>query len=167
MSEKEIIYSSKIKSKGYFDFTAFYKFCHGWLSDETGLSIMEDKYVEKLGKDSKEVEIAWSGSKKLTDYFKFKASIKIKVTDLKNVEMKKGDAVINTNQGTIELEIKGILVRDYEGKFELDAFRKFMRNLYEKWIIPSRIEQFEDKVAGNCDEFLAQAKAWLDLEGRK
>jgi len=65
------------------------------------------------------------------------------------------------------LSIKGTLVRDYDGKFETTAFRKFLRAIYEKWVIASRITEYEDKIAGACDEFLEQAKAYLDLEGKK
>ena len=42
-----------------------------------------------------------------------------------------------------------------------------MRGVYEKWVIPSRIEQFEEKLISDCDEFLSQAKAYLDLEGKR
>ena len=55
----------------------------------------------------------------------------------------------------------------YEGKFEKGAFRKFLRSIYEKWVIPARIEQYEEKLIGDCDEYLAQAKAFLALEGKR
>jgi len=71
------------------------------------------------------------------------------------------------DKGGIKLSIKGVLIRDYDGRFEGSALRKFMRSIYDKWIIPSRIEQMEDKLISKCDEFLNQAKAYLDLEGKK
>ena len=74
---------------------------------------------------------------------------------------------IKTNQGKVKLKVKGILIRDYDGKFEKDAFRKFMRSVYEKWIITSRVGQFEEKVYVTCDKFLGQVKAWLALEGKR
>ena len=167
MSEKETIFSSKIKYNGVFSFTEFYKFCYEWLSDETGLSIHEDKYGEKLMGDSKEIEVEWTGEKKMTDYFKFEAKITIKVKDLTKVEANQGGAKVQMNKGSVEVGIKGNLVRDYEGKFETTAFKKFLRSIYEKWVIASRIEHYEDKIIGSCDEFLSQAKAYLDLEGKR
>jgi hypothetical protein len=71
------------------------------------------------------------------------------------------------NEGSVKLSTKGILVRDYKGKFEMSAFNKFLRSIYEKWVIPARIEEFKDKIARDCDEFLNQAKAYLDLEGKR
>ena len=97
----------------------------------------------------------------------FKFKIKMKVIKLEKIEINQGGIKTNTNKGTVEMTIKGILVRDYKGKFEKNSFQIFLRNAYEKWIIPSRIDAMEGKIFGDCDEFLAQAKAFLDLEGKR
>jgi len=168
MAEKEEIFSSKVKYRGIFSFPDFYKFCYEWLKDETGLSALaEDKYDEKLAGDSKEIQIEWTGTRKVTDYFKFQVKVKFRILGLTNVEIKQGDMKIKTNSGSVEIKVAGTLIRDYEGKFETNAFNKFLRSIYEKWVITSRVEQFEDKLAGDCDEFISQAKAYLDLEGKR
>ena len=167
MAEKDTIFSSKIKYNGIFSFQDFYKFCHDWLKEETGLDIAENKYSEKLSGDSKNIDVEWTGTKKVTDYFKFEVKVTMKIIGLTRVEIKQDNKKINTNKGSAEVSIKGIMVKDYEGKFETSAFNKFLRGIYEKWIIKSRIEQFEAKLFGDCDEFLNQAKAYLDLEGKR
>lgn len=167
MPEKETIFSSRIKYNGIFSFKDLYKFCYDWLKEETGLDLVEEKYEEKLTGDSKKIEVEWSGSKKMTDYFKFEAKIKFSLDNLTKVEVNQGGAKVETNKGTVKIEIKGNLIRDYEGKFETTAFKKFLRSIYEKWVIPSRIEHYEDKIIESCDEFLNQTKAYLDLEGKK
>ncbi len=167
MPEKEKIFSSAVKYIGIFSFKDFYKFCYEWLTEETGLGVVEDKYKEKLIGDSKEIRVQWTGELELTDYFRFDAKVEFEIDNLKEVEVAKGNAKVRTNQGSVKVKTKGILVRDYDGKFERTAFRKFLRAIYEKWVIPSRIEQFEDKIIGECDEFLSQAKAYLALEGRR
>ena len=167
MAEKDTIFSSKIKSKGIFTFDEFYRFCYDWLKDETGLDISEDKYAEKLKGDEKEIDIKWTGTKKVTDYFKFEIKVTFRILGLKKVEMAKGNAKIETNKGSVEIKVKSTLIRDYDGKFEKDAIRKFLRSIYEKWVIKARIEQLEAKLIGDSDEFLGQAKAYLDLEGKK
>lgn len=167
MAEKDTIFSSKAKYNGIFSFKDFYKFCYEWLRDEVGLEIKEDKYSEKLSGDTKEIEVEWTGTKKVTDYFKFEVKVKLRVLGLQNVEVLKDKQKIKTNQGSIEVGVSGTLIRDYAGKFEQDAFKKFMRAIYEKWVITSRVEQLESKLISACDEFLSQAKAYLDLEGRK
>ena len=41
-----------------------------------------------------------------------------------------------------------------------------MRAIYEKWVIPSRIDEYGGKVIGDCDEFLGEVKSYLALEGQ-
>jgi hypothetical protein len=167
MAEKETIYSSKMKFKGVFSFKDFYKFCYDWLKDETNLELSEKKYGEKIVGNAKEVDIEWFGKRKFTDYFEFDMKVEMKIKELVNVEINQDGQKITTNKGSVEVSVKGELVRDYEGKFETNASAKFLRSIYEKWIIIDRIHQFEDKIAGYCDEFLSQAKAYLDLEGKR
>ncbi len=167
MAEKDQIFSSKIKYEGIMSFKDFYKFCYDWLSEETELTVAETKYVERLKGDSKDIDVEWVGVRKVTDYFKFQVKVKFQVLKLKEVETTQGGVKIKTNQGSVEIKVTGTLIRDYEWKFETTAHKKVMRSIYEKWVIPSRIEQFEDKLISDCDEFLSQAKAYLDLEVKK
>lgn len=167
MAEKEQIFSSKIKFEGIFSFKEFYKFCYSWLTDETELLVFEDKYAEKLKGTSKDIDISWTGERKVTDYFKFQVKVAFQILKMSEVQVSKGNAKVNMNEGSVEVKIKGNLIRDYEGKFETSAFKKFLRSIYEKWVIKSRVEQFEGKLISDCDEFLSQAKAYLDLEGKR
>jgi hypothetical protein len=168
MPEKEAIFSSKIKIQGIFNFEDFYRFCYDWLSDETDLIVAEDKYKEKLVPgDAKNIEIEWNCFRKITDYFKFEVKVTYRIIGMTNIEVQKDGVKIKMNKGSIELGVKGTLVRDYQGKFEKTGTQKFLRSIYEKWVIPSRLDQYEDKLIGDCDEFLNQGKAFLDLEGKK
>ncbi len=167
MAEAETIFSSKIKYAGVFNFKEFYQFCYDWLTQEIGFAIMEAKYDEKLDGDAKNIEVEWEGKKKITDYFQYKTKIKFRVLGLKKVEVIRDGKKEKTNEGSVEVKVNADLVRDYQGKFELTAFKKFLRSIYEKWVIPVRIQEYEEKLIGKVDEFLNQGKAWLDLEGKK
>ncbi len=167
MPEKDKLFSSKIKYDGIVKFADFYRFCFEWLRDQTGLKLLEDKYSEKLSGDSKNIKIEWTGIREITDYFKLEVKLTFDIIGLTNIEITEGNKKIKTNKGSIEVGVKGTLVRDYSGKFEKSAVHKFLRSIYEKTVIPSRIEEFEGKVIEDCNEFLSQAKAYLDLEGKK
>ena len=167
MPEKDQIFSSKAKYDGIFSFKDFYKFCFDWLTEETELNMAETKYSEKITGDAKNIDIEWEGYRKLTDYFKFTIKVTFKILNLKKVEINQGGVKVETNKGSVEIKVKGTLVHDWEGKFETSGRQKFWRSIYEKWIIPSRIDQFENKIISDCDEFISQAKAFLDLEGKK
>ena len=167
MAEKYDVFSSSIKYSGIFSFSDFYNFCYEWLSEEAGMSVSEGKYTEKLKGNSKDIVVEWDGKRKLTDYFRFDAKIKLEVGGLKVVEINKEGRKITTNEGSVKISVKGTLVKDYKSKFEETPTLKFLRGIYEKWIIASRIEEFEGKIVGDCNEFLSQAKAYLDLEGKR
>jgi len=167
MAEKETIFESKMKNSGIFPFPEFYRFCYDWLIDETGVKVIEDKYVEKLKGDSKDIDIAWTGVKEITDYFKYEIKVTFRILGLKKVQITQNNVKVDTNEGSVEIKVKGNLIRDYKGKFEKTYIRKFLRSIYEKWIIPAQIEQYEANLIGKCDEFLEQAKAYLALEGKR
>ncbi|MGA2130039.1 MAG: hypothetical protein ABSG05_00270 [Candidatus Pacearchaeota archaeon] len=167
MPEKDLIFSSKISYNGVFSFKDFYKFCYDWLEDETSFDIVEDKYSEKIEGPVKSIDVDWTGTKKYTDYFKFEGKVSFRVRALKEIEVTQGGAKVKTNQGSVEVSIKGTLIRDYEGRFETSGFKKFLRGIYEKWIIRSRVDEYKVKLSEDCDKFLNQAKAYLDLEGKK
>lgn len=169
MAEKDKLFSSKIKYNGIVSFADFYKFCFEWLRDETGFEeqLTEEKYAEKLSGDSKNIDITWTGSRKISDYFKFEVKVEFKVIGLTNIELNNNGQKIKTNKGSVEVSIKGTLVRDPDSKFDKSPFLKFLRGRYEKAIIPERMNEYKEKIIGDCDEFLSQAKSYLDLEGKR
>ncbi|MBI2056957.1 hypothetical protein HYT91_01755 [Candidatus Pacearchaeota archaeon] len=167
MTEKKEIFSSKMKYDGIFSFSGFYKFCYDYLTEELGFAVAESKYAEKIMGDAKEIRIEWEGERKVTDYFKNVIKVEFLIMGLKNVEVQREGKKIQTNKGVVEIKTKGIIVSDYEGKYDTSPNLRFFRGVYEKWIIPSTIEQIEDKLVSHCDGFLGEAKAYLDLEGKR
>lgn len=107
------------------------------------------------------------GTKDMTDYFRFKIKISYTIKNLTQVKIKKDGTEVETNKGSVGIKVKGLIVKDYQNKFEMTAFKKTLRAFYEKYIIQSTIKEFKGKIATECDEFLTQAKSFLDLEGRK
>lgn len=168
MVEEETVFSSNVSYNGIFSLKDFYAFCYNWLRDETGITTFsEDKYSEKLAGDAKNIDIEWTGTKDMTDYFRFKIKITFTIKNLTQVKIKKDGVEIETNKGSVGTKVKGLVVKDYQNKFEMTAFKKTLRGFYEKHIIQSTIKEFKGKIAADCDEFLSQAKSFLDLEGRK
>lgn len=168
MAEEEQVLSNKIKFDGIFVYKEFYKFCYDWLIGETKISeFSEDKYSEKLLGDKKDIDIEWVGMRKLSDYFKEKIKVKYVIRQLTQVKIKKEGVEIDANKGSVEVQVKGVLVKDYQGKFEMTGVRKFLRTIYEKYVIPNIVDQLREKVISDSSEFLEQGKAFLDLEGRK
>ncbi len=167
MSTEEQVYASKVKYAGVFSFKDLYKFCYDWLSDETGVTVAETKYEEKIGGNAKNVLVEWTGTKKLNDYFQNKVTVVFRITNMEDVEAMQGSAKVKANKGSLEIGVKGILVKDYDGKWESSAWSTFWRKVYEKYVIPATVKEYKDKLTVRTDEFVSQAKAYLALEGEK
>tara|TARA_Y100000310_G_C20626244_1_gene786055 strand:+ start:756 stop:1256 length:501 start_codon:yes stop_codon:yes gene_type:complete len=166
MAEKDTVFSGKFAQKGIFNFKDFYGFAYNWLRGE-GYSLTEKKYSEEITGDSKKIEIEWEAKRKISDYFKFTMSIRWIVFGLKNVEIQREGKKLKMNSGQIEVRIKGVLIKDYENRWDDHPFWKFLRGIYDRYIIKSRIDQYEDKLKEEVEEFIAQSKAYLVLEGKK
>ena len=74
------------------------------------------------------------------------------------VKIKKDGTEVETNKGSVGIKVKGLIVKDYQNKFEMTAFKKTLRAFYEKYIIQSTIKEFKGKIATECDEFLTSGK---------
>ncbi|MEM4647926.1 MAG: hypothetical protein QXO12_01280 [Candidatus Pacearchaeota archaeon] len=165
MGEIDKIYETKIKYGGIFDFKNVYTLIFEWLSD-MGYFVVEKEYSEKIKAEGKEIEIKWTCTKKVTDYFRFIINVNWRIDNLQEIEITK-EKKIRTNKGNIEIKFSAILERDWQNKYEVSPFHKFLRAVYEKYIIPNRIEQMEEKVTEEVLDIVNNVKAYLILEGKK
>jgi hypothetical protein len=166
MVEKDVVYKGKVKSSGIFSMSELYEFLYDWVNDE-GYKVKEKKYSEKIIGDVKTIEIQWECEKKISDYFKFQLKSDWLVTGLKKIEVKREDKKISMNSGTVEIKFGAILLKDYEARWENNPFWKFWRGVYDKYIIRSRIDEYEDKIEEELLELIGQTKAFLALEAKK
>lgn len=136
--------------------------------DDHGYGVKEKKYVEKVKASGKEIEIKWECKRKVTDYFRFKIKIGYRILGLVEVEVQPqgGGEKIKTNKGDVEIKVQAYLDKDYEGKWEATPFYKFLRSVYEKYIIKSRVEEMEDKLTDEALDLVNNIKSFLLLEAR-
>lgn len=165
MVEQDTVFSSKVKQTGIFSFKDFYSFVYDWLRDE-GYDILEKKYGEKVLGEAKQLEIVWEAEKAISDYFKFMIKVDWAIRGMKSVEVQREDKKIKMDSGEVELKIKGILKKDYENRWENNPFWKFLRGVYEKYIIKSRVEDYSIKLVQETNEFIAQCKSFLAISGQ-
>ena len=166
MSEKDTIYSEKVKHEGVWHFKDTYKFLFSWFIDN-GYIIIEKKYSEKITAKGKEIEIEWYAKKKISDYFRFIIRSRWVILGMTSVEVQQEGRKIPTNKGEIEIKFDAILERDYEHRWENNGFLKFLRGVYNRYIIKGRIDDYEDRIVEEVNELIAQMKAWLVLEGKR
>jgi hypothetical protein len=168
MPEIETVFESKVKSMGIFSFKDLYKFCYDWLVQEDLFAVEELEYGERIVGNAKEVRIKWRGRRKITDYFMFETEVKFEIFNMSDVEVQDASgAKMKKNKGDIGIKIKGNLIRDYDGKWEKGALQKFLRGLYERYVIPARVIEFKERLYDEMNTFSEQVKAFLALEGKK
>ncbi len=165
MAEYDLIYETKLKYTGLFEFKELYKFVHDWFSSYNYI-VIEKKYEEKISGEGKDLEIEWMCLRKISDYFRFQVDIRFRITNMSTVEIQKGNMKAKMNKALVEVIVKGILQKDYEHRWERSPIAKFLRGVYDRYIIRSRIEDYEDKIALEVDESVAQMKAFLALEAK-
>lgn len=166
MSEKEEVVKEKIASSGIFDFSTVYSFMHSWLKERQH-GVNEEKYSEKISGNLRDIDIEWKVKKKLSDYFNAEYKIEFKVSGLTEVEVEIDGERKNMNKGKIEIKIGGKLVKDPDGKWETSPFSRFMRDIYNKYIIPTRVDSMEDQVANTARNLKEEVKALLEMLARR
>ena len=163
--ERDRVFSGSIKQKGIFSFKDLYEFLYDYLMTES-YDVFEDKYVENIEGDIKNVEIKWTASKEISDYFRFEISLYWTISGLRKVKVKKEGGEITMDSGTIYIKLDATLVKDYENKWETKPFLKFLRGIYDRYIIKTRIDDNELKLFQEINELSAQTKSFLALEGQ-
>ena len=155
----------KLEHTGLFSFKDLYSFAHLWFK-ERDYGVNEDKYSEKLAGDKKDITVEWLVSKKLSDYFKSEGRIKFEVKDLTDVEVEIDGEKKVMNKGRLVVEITGKLVNDPDSKWETSPFTRFAREVYNKHVIPARIDYMEEKVTDDMRIFKNELKFHLDMVGK-
>jgi len=152
----------KVRHVGIFDFKETYRTAYSWFVDN-GYDLIEQNYTEKITAKGKEIEILWVAYKKVSDYFRFNIKTGWRILGMNDVEVEQDGKKIKLDKGDIEIKFNGTLEKDYEGRWEDTAFLKFLRGVYDKYIVRARISDYEGKLFGEVDEVLGQMRAFLAL----
>lgn len=165
MPEKSEVYNQKIKQKGFFNYAELYNFCFSWLEEE-GYNIKEKEYTEKVGGAGKEIIIKWEAKKGVTDYFENVFELNWHILGLKDAEIEREGKKESTNKGEVEIKISANLVKDKESRWEDKPLWKFLRGVYEKYIIRTTVNEYENRFEDKAKKYVSEIKAFLQIDGR-
>jgi len=167
MVEKDTLLKETVKYAGVVDFPGIYNFLFEWVKDEK-YDITEDLYTEKVKGDAKDIDIKWTASKKLTDYFKSAIDIKWRILGMKDVEVQIDGKKKKMNKlAELKIDIKGVLEKDYDNKWNSSTTAKFFKEIYNKYVIPGRTSEMESKIISFVQDMKEEAKAFLELTGKR
>ncbi len=166
MSEKEQVLKEKLEHSGLWDFKGFYSFAHSWLEEED-YDVEEGKYSEKVSGTARDINFDWKATKQSSDYFKKELKLGFEVKELTEVEVEIDGKKKRMNKGKVNVEIKGSLISDPESKWEVSPFYRFLRDSYNKYIVPGRVSSMQDQISGDVVGLKEELKAYLELSGRR
>lgn len=166
MAEKNEVFKQEVKHKGFFHYSDFYSFCYNWLKDE-GYSVAEKKYEEKVSGFGKEITIEWEAKKKVSDYYRNIIGIKWHILGMNDAEVEVDGKKQKTNKGEVKLKVAADLERDYEQNWDKNPLWKFMRGVYDKYVIRTTTEEYESRLKSKGESFVENAKSFLRLEGKR
>lgn len=80
---------------------------------------------------------------------------------MKNVEIEIEGKKIPTYKSELRIDIKSVLVKDRQGKFKSDFFRK----IYENTLVRDRLDNYWGYFYGKTNSFINEIKTYLELRG--
>ncbi len=166
MAEKDLVVEGKHEYSGIFSWKELYNFLYNHLTNNN-YHVAEKLYGEKVNAGGKEIEVSWEAKRKINDYFRFFIKLLILIPHLSTVEATQNGKKIKTNKGTFNIKIQGFLEKDYESRWDTTPFMKFLRGMYDRYVIRARTEDYEDRLEEEVDEFVAQIKSFFALETRR
>ena len=165
MVQKKEVCKVAIKQVGYWSYKGLYNMTFNWLKDHN-YKVQEEKYEEKLVANGKEIIIKWVAKKKVTDYFMFHIQLDWHILGMTDAEVEIDGKKVKTNKGGAKITFRGIIIKDYESRWEDRPFWKLLRSIYEKYVIREAIDEYEDDVEDDVKEMIKDTKAFLRISAR-
>ena len=116
---------------------------------------VEDKdHSEAVKASGKELTVEWKCSRNINEYIQFNLSIMI-------ITLRQVDVTVNKKKmqkGDFEFRLSANMKKNYEKSFKSTNAGEIQRHLYEKFIIPSKLDKGEDKLESEGKRFVEIVK---------
>ena len=163
MPQRDIVIPNiKVKEKAIFNLDELYKLLHRWF-ELYRYDLQEQEYRDDDTGNGKHVEIKWYSDKKIDDYFKYVIEVNFLLLGLEDIEIVKEGVKVKTNKCEVELRFKSYLLKDYNRMWERFPVLRVLREFYDRRIIASRIDGYEDEVYEETYKLINEVKAFLNL----
>ena len=163
MSEIDyVIPALKIEQEAVFNFADLYKLMKSWF-DFHRYDFYEREHVDISQEEAKSDFLKWEAERKVDDYVKFHIEMRIKLINVKEVHLKESMGV----QGGINIKFESFLEKDYEDNWEKNFFIKFVRGLYDHFLLRDRFARYGNELKDETYDIFNQVKAFLRLRSVK
>jgi hypothetical protein len=162
---RRIIDQLKLTYEGMFDFNGLYRTITSWFY-EKGYDMWEYKNIEHVLATGKDIDIELRPWKKTTDYFKNMIWIRLRATNVKDVEIEKEGVVQKINQGKLMIIFDAYLESDYgeyESQWEKKAWMFFLKTIMEKFVFKRYVAQAEKWLVNDTYQLHGIIQKFLNL----
>lgn len=166
MAEKIILLKEVLEHVGIFSFSDFYEYAYRWFKEED-YGVIEEKYSEKVTGNARDITVEWKCSRSLSDYFKIEIAVRMEIIGLTDVEAEIDGKKKKMNRGRMRVEFKGTMIRDPDSKWDASPFYRFLRDIYNKYIIPGHVESQEGRLRDDVKDVKEALKNFLEMQGKQ
>ncbi len=128
-----------IKHKGFFSLSELLQAIREKFK-EFGYDFHEPKHIYGSGPEGARQEIDLYGEKKHSEYVKFRVDVRLKVFEMKAVEVVKEGQKLLMNSARVLLEITGKMQFDPAGRFKKGKLLTGLQDFYHRFIIKKSVE---------------------------
>ena len=151
VEKRQIVDGLRLNYNGVFDVVEFYKEVEDWIV-KRGMQKETKKKGEHIKPHGKNIEWFIEIWKMPTDYAKIVIRLKALMTDVTDVEIKKGDSKLRLNQGNVVLFFDGFIEQDVKERWQQKPLYYFIRALYDKFVYKLWTDKFNKDVYAGCYE---------------
>lgn len=163
MAERLIVVDkARLGYSGPFDAKEVFEVIRSWASDK-GYWIYEKKHTETVAPEGKFMEFDLEPFKKITDYSKGVVKIRIQMSGVKDITLKRDNKKVKLQEGNVSFVFTGILETDYEHKWESKPVFYVLRTVVEKYMLRPFISGHEKGIKEDVDVLLNQLRSYLNL----
>lgn len=163
MSEREVLIDKmRLTYEGLFDVVELYKMIDRFFK-EKGYDKREKHNSERVTAEGKFIELELEPWKKITDYAMNVIKLRIVMSDITEVVVKKGNVKVKLNKGKVKMVFDAYLETDYENRWEGKPLFFFLRTILDKFIFKPYTSGFRKNVMDDCNHLYNKVKAFLNL----
>lgn len=149
----------QVSYTGIFDFDGLYKMLAQWFKIR-GYGFRESDYKEFKEGGVKKLQVKWAARRKATDYVLYVMEITLQLDNIADVLVKNRKRM----SGHLSITVAGYIEKDYEETFSRTSFLKFLREVYDKFVAGSRLQEMQNELLKDLQTFRNDIKTFLNLQ---
>ena len=163
MAEREVLIDKmRLTYEGLFEVVELYKLIDRFFK-EKGYDKRERHNSERVTPAGKFIELELEPWKKITDYTSNVIKLRIVLSDITEVVIKKKGVKVKLNKGKARIVFDAYSETDYENRWEGKPLFFFIRTILEKYIFKPYTDGNRSNVMDDCNHLYNKIKSFFNL----